>query len=255
MRTFKEHILENPSPLFIFALALVCLITGLSKGGFGGTTGALSTPILTLFVSAATASGLVLPILLLGDAFSMTAYWRKWDSGLLKRMLPAAALGIVGGALYLNFASAAMAKITLGVFCLAFVLFKLLEQKATVTGQYVAQAWHAPTAGFAAGGLSAVANAGGPPFSMFMLSQNLRPQDFVSTAALFFASVNLFKLPIYIWLGIFHPTVLVQYVWLMPLVPLGVWLGRKIVVRINRRAFEIVVLVSLFVTGVLLLIQ
>ena len=245
--------LENPTASFLVAIALTCLITGLSKGGFGGTIGALSTPILTLFVPASAASGIVLPILLLGDVFSVTTYWRKWDLSILKRMLPPAALGIVLGTLYLNFAPANLAKTMLGLFCFAFAVYKIAESRLSPAAAYHPQNWHAPVSGFAAGTLSAIANAGGPPFSIYMLLRRLLPADFVATAALFFAAINVMKMPGYIALGIFRPAVLLEFFWLLPLIPIGVWIGRKIVGRINRQLFETIVLISLVLTGLLLI--
>jgi uncharacterized membrane protein YfcA len=40
-------------PTVIFVAACVALLIGLSKGGFGGTLGALATPLLALAMPAA----------------------------------------------------------------------------------------------------------------------------------------------------------------------------------------------------------
>ena len=70
---------------FSFLLAgLGVLFIGLSKAGFGGGLGILTTPICVLAFSADLKSptfaiGVLLPLLCAGDAFSMYHYWGKWN--------------------------------------------------------------------------------------------------------------------------------------------------------------------------------
>src|SRR6187549_253372 len=87
----------------ILIAALGVLFIGLSKAGFGGGLGMLTTPLCVLAFGAggkqATfAIGVLLPLLCAGDAFSLWHYWRKWEARNLKYLLPGIGLGVVIGA-------------------------------------------------------------------------------------------------------------------------------------------------------------
>jgi uncharacterized membrane protein YfcA len=59
---------------FVATFALVAFLIGLSKGGLGGNTGALITPMVALVVPMEQAVGLLLPILMLADVFAIAAH-------------------------------------------------------------------------------------------------------------------------------------------------------------------------------------
>ncbi len=82
--------------------ALGVLFIGLSKAGFGGGLGILTTPICVLAFGAqlrkpAFAIGVILPLLCAGDAFSLYHYWGKWERKNLRFLLPGTIVGIVVG--------------------------------------------------------------------------------------------------------------------------------------------------------------
>ena len=58
--------------------AVAVLFIGLSKAGFGGGLGMLTTPLCVLAFGAKDAIGILLPLLCAGDAFSLYHYWGKW---------------------------------------------------------------------------------------------------------------------------------------------------------------------------------
>ena len=59
--------------------------------------------------------------------------------------------------------------------------------------------------GFASGFTSFISHAGAPPFQVYVMPQYLEPRIFAGTATIFFAAVNLFKLPGYFFLGQLSP--------------------------------------------------
>jgi hypothetical protein len=61
-------------PIFLpVVIALLGFLIGLTKGGFN-TLGALLTPILSLVLPVSTAVGVLLPMLVVGDAFAIYMY-------------------------------------------------------------------------------------------------------------------------------------------------------------------------------------
>src|ERR1043165_2521675 len=82
-------------------IAILGFMIGFSKGGFSGL-GALLTPILALVLPVASAVGVLLPMLMVGDVFAVSIYWNEWDLDLVKRMLPAGILGALVGTFLLT---------------------------------------------------------------------------------------------------------------------------------------------------------
>jgi uncharacterized protein len=77
--------------------ALVALIIGFSKGGLGGTLGALPTPLMALVMPADQVIGLILPVLMVTDVFAVASLWKRWDWQLIILLLPLLPLGVWGG--------------------------------------------------------------------------------------------------------------------------------------------------------------
>ena len=233
-------------------IALVGLIIGLVKGGIGGPiAGALILPMLSQTMSVPAAVGISLPLLMVGDAFAMRFYWREWDVALLKQMLPAAIVGIVMGTLLLVSLSDQVLRYVLGIFTLGMIAYKLLSDSLQSVA-YTPRPWHGYLAGWASGLTSALANLGGPPITTYLLLQKLQPVAFVGTLTLFFTVVNALKLPGFLLAEIIDLPQLLRIAWVMLIIPLGVWFGRRIIDRFPRVWFERFTMVLLFFAALLL---
>mgnify|MGYP001796325614 CR=1 FL=1 len=69
------------------------LFIGLSKAGFGGGLGMLTTPLCVFAFGPKSAIGILLPLLCAGDAFSLYHDWGKWERQNLKYLLPGVLVG------------------------------------------------------------------------------------------------------------------------------------------------------------------
>lgn len=234
-------------------VALVAFVIGLSKGGMGAILVVLVTPLLSQVMPVRNAISLALPLLLFADIFAIRLYWKQWDMRYIRQMLPIAALGVVIGSVLLWVLPDLTLRRVLGLFTLSFVVYRLLADRLQ-SAAYSPRAWHAYAAGGASGLGSALANTGAPPFTAYLLLQDMTPQVFAGTTTLFFAVVNLLKLPGVIVGGIFDINDLLQTLWVLPLIPLGVWLGRWMIQRIDKLAFERLLLVLLFAASLILLL-
>jgi hypothetical protein len=107
--------------------------------------------------------------------------------------------------------------------------------------------------GLLAGLTSAIANAGGPPMSAYLLLQKLEPVTFVATMTLFFTIVNLIKLPFFFANNVIDINLLLSIAWTIPLIPLGVWIGRWAIGRINRLWFERAMIVLVLAASLVLI--
>jgi uncharacterized membrane protein YfcA len=120
---------------------------------------------------------------------------------------------------------------------------------------YSPRPWHSYLAGFVAGVTSAIANVGGPPMSAFLLLQRLEPVVFVGTMTLFFTIVNLIKLPIFFQGNIIDMDLLLSVAWAVPLIPVGVWVGRWAIGKVNRVWFERAMMLLVLAASLLLIFK
>lgn len=223
------------------------LLMGMSKSGFGAGFGSLAVPLMALAISVPQAAAIMMPLLLVMDVLGIKAYARDFDKRLLKFLIPCGLVGTLIGTLIFKLISTQLVAGIVGVITLLFLLHKLLLAKAKIatTAPRWVNALLIATSGFT----SFVAHAGGPPFNMFMLAQRLTPVAFTATAAYFFFVINLSKWIPYAWLGLLDLRNFATSLVLMPLAPLGVWLGVRIARRIEPTLFYRLVYLGMLLTG------
>ena len=218
-------------------LAVVAvLFIGLSKAGFGGGLGMLTTPLCVLAFGPQTAIGILLPLLCAGDAFSLYHYWGKWDRRNLKYLLPGVVVGVVIGVQFIGRFSPRQLNIAIGTLAVLFVLFQFVKQRV-----FRAEGAFAPShavgipAGIGAGITSTFAHGAGPVVSLFLIPQQLPKEIYVGTTVLVFTWINWIKLPFFLANGLINAETFGQSLIFLPLIPVGVWVG----VWLNRRVSEV----------------
>jgi len=241
-------------PLFYAVAIPAVLLTGISKGGFGGALAGVGVPIMALAISPVQAAAILLPVLCLMDVVGVRVYLGKWDSANLKIMLPGALLGIGIGTLTFGMLSEDAIRVLIGAIALAFTLNAWFgfgsRQKPADRSVVKGTFWSAMS-----GWTSFLAHAGGPPVMVYMLPQRLEKTRYVATVSVFFLFVNAFKLVPYAWLGQFSAANLSTSLVLAPLVPLGVWLGLWLQNRVNTTWFYRISQACLLATGLQLIYQ
>jgi uncharacterized membrane protein YfcA len=232
-------------------IAILGFMIGLAKGGFGGL-GALLTPILALVLPVASAVGVLLPMLMVGDAFAVYLYWKEWDLNLVKHMLPAGLLGAIAGTFLLAWLSPDGLRIILGIFVLVLVAYRFISDRIQAI-RYEPRPWHSPAAGFLSGVASGMFNNGGPAFSSYLLLQKLQARPFIATSAVYFALLNLIKVPGFLYTGVLNLPLLFSLWWVFLFIPLGIWVARVTLTRVSPSAFEWIIIVLLIFSSLWLL--
>jgi uncharacterized protein len=239
----------------ILILALATLLIGLSKGGLGGPVPVtLIAPLLSQIMPVPQAIGITLPLLIFADIFALRLYWNKWDMRYIKLMLPLGLVGIVMGAWVLANLDDLSLRRLLGLFTLIAVIYKLVSSSLKSL-EYSPRDWHAYVVGWASGFGAAVANVGAPPFTAYMLLQKLDPVTFIGTTTLFFAVANIVKLPLYLQSNTVDLHQILSVAWTFPIIPVGVWLGRRAVNWFNPKYFEWLMVILLFIVSLVLLLS
>ena len=103
--------------------------------------------------------------------------------------------------------------------------------------------------GSIAGFTSMIAHAGGPPFQIYVMPQQLPRDIFVGTGVMFFAAVNLIKVAPYLALGQLSRENLMTSLVLFPLAIASTWAGVWLVRRVSGDRFYDIIYVLLLLLG------
>jgi uncharacterized membrane protein YfcA len=236
---------------FYAAAIPAVLLMGLSKSGFANGFGALATPLLALAVPIPEAAAIMLPLLLVMDAVGVQQLWKDHDRALLRLLLPAGLLGTVLGTVLFGVLSTRAVSVVVGALTLLFLLQRLCFPPRA--DRPPPPRWLGRILGVASGFTSFVAHAGSPPAQAYVLPLRLPPVTFTATMAIFFAAVNLSKWLPYWYLGLIDLKHLRTSLVLMPLAPIGVWLGIWLARRIDPTWFYRLAYVGMGLTALKLL--
>jgi uncharacterized protein len=215
---------------YLVAIPAVILF-GLSKGGFSGI-GTLGVPMMSLVASPVRAAAIVLPVLLVQDWLSVWAFRRDFSPRNLVILIPSSMIGVGVGWLVAARVSDDAVRLAIGVISIVFVLYMLIRDRL---GRAPVEKPGVPSGvvwGSLAGFTSFVSHSGAPPFQVYVMPQYLKPPVFAGTATMFFAAVNLLKVPPYFLLGQFNRDNLFVSAGLIPVAILstfaGVWVTRRV---------------------------
>ena len=211
---------------------------GIGKSGLAGMSH-VHVLIFAFLFGARDSTGVVLPMLLIGDVCAVSIFHRhaRWDY--VRRMLPPACVGVVIAAILMRALSEAAYKPIIGITILALTTLQVVR---LYQPQWFARVPHSPwfawTIGLIAGGATMLANAAGPIFTIYCLSVALPKFELVGTSAWFFFIINAFKVPFSIALGLIHGETLVLNAMLSPAILAGIFAGRWLTTRIPQRLFD-----------------
>lgn len=226
---------------------------GFGKGGFG-SIGMLGVPLMALAMSPVQAAAILLPILIVQDAVSVGIFWRKWDLRQVIRLAIGAVFGVVAGFLLAANVSPAMVELVVGAISVLFGLHRLWAERPGVQlAAAVFPRWVGLLAGAAAGFTSQISHAGAPPIQMYLMPQRQERDVFLGTTTLFFAILNLMKVPAYVALGQFTPTNLVLAAALLPVAILTTWLGAKLARSLHGRMLFTIIYILMIALGLKLM--
>lgn len=219
---------------YAFAIPAV-VVTGLAKGGIGGSVGILSVPIMSLAISPVTAAAIMLPILILMDVFGLLIYRQKFDAGVLRLFIPVATIGVVIGYFTASLVSDGMVRLLVGLMAGAFVLDYWFRPKVVAAAAPSRlKGW---ILGTICGFTSFVSHAGGPPFQLYAMPLKLEKTAYIGTSVVLFATINALKLIPYFLLGQFGAQNLSTSAVLLPLAPLSIFAGAWIIRYVNQEVF------------------
>lgn len=238
-------------PAFYAVAVPAVLLMGLAKSGFLMGFGSLATPLMALALPVPQAAAIMLPLLLVMDATGIRQLWAERDRELLWLLLPAGLIGTLVGTLLFGVLSGRAVATVVGALTLLFLAQQLLfppRKDAPPPPRAVGFAL-----GIAGGFTSFVAHAGSPPLAAYVLPLRLSPIRLTATMSVLFGAINLSKLIPYAALGLLDTRNLMTSAVLIPLAPLGVWLGVWATRRVDPGWFYRLAYTGMLLTGLKLL--
>lgn len=239
-------------PVYAWALLVVAaMVVGFSKTALPGI-GTLAIAIFAAIIPARQSTGALLVLLIVGDAFALWSYRQHANWRAIWRLTPAVIGGLVVGAVFLALADDSAVQRIIGAILLLVVSITVWRRWVSRTSSrsgITASVTYGSLGGFT----TMVANAGGPVMSMYFLAARFPIQEFLGTAAWFFAVINVTKLPFSIGLGLINSSTLALDFVLIPGVILGALAGRWVAARVRQGLFDAAVLLVTIVGAVYLL--
>jgi uncharacterized protein len=215
------------------------LLLGVSKTGMPGS-GIVAIPLFAAIIPAKASTGVVLPMLILGDLFAVAWYRRhaKWRH--LVRLIPWTMAGVLAGYFMMDRLSDAQLRPMIGVVILGMLALtreRGTRDADTRTDIPTSPAFAAST-GLLAGATTMMANAAGPVMTIYLLAKRLPKAEFMGTGAWFFFVMNIFKVPFSAHLGLINRESLMFNAILAPVIGAGAVVGFMLARRIPQKPFN-----------------
>ena len=236
-----------------WALAYTAIfLLGNSKAGLKGLS-IFNVTLLALAFGARDSTGILMPLLLVGDIFAVIYYNRHAQWKYIWQFLPWMVLGILIGTAV--GADLPEAQFKVGMVIVIFISLAALIYWDKRKGQKVPTHWtFASGVGIVAGITTMIGNLAGAFTNIFFLAMRLPKNEFVGTAAWLFLITNAFKLPfhIFIWKTINKESLLIDLK-LLPAIFFGMVLGVYLVRIINEKQYRRFVIVVTAIGAVAIL--
>lgn len=251
MQIFQGFTLLQDQWLWII---LAAFFIGFSKTGISSFM-MPAIPIVASVFGGKDSTGIILPMLIVGDIFALYYYNRHAEWKNIRKLLPWTLFGLILGVVigvYINdkqFKAFIAASV---LICLGILIY---TEKKGENLKIPQNTFFYGLTGMLCGFTSMIGNAAGPIFSVYLLAKGFKKNDFMGTAAWFFFIINLTKVPlqIFFWNNIPIKTVYLTGL-MIPAIAAGAFLGVVIIKKLNERLFHLVILGVTAIAAVRLLI-
>ena len=240
--------------LFQYVVAILCaFIFGISKAGIKGIA-IVAVPLMAIAFGGKASTGIVLPLLMMGDIFAVWYYNRHTQWKYLRQLLPWVFIGVIIGVYVGNELPEQIFKRFMGVV-IAISVLTLIWWDRRKGEDVPTNRWFAILMGLAVGFTTMVGNLAGAFANLFFLALRLPKNNFIGTTAWLFFIVNWFKVPFHIWVwGTITWESFQLNLWLLPGILVGLFVGVKLVKRIKEHWYRQLILWMTLLGALLLLL-
>jgi len=246
--------LSSLSGLDLIFIFLSAFLIGASKAGIKGF-GLLIVPLMASVFGAKSSTGIVLPMLIIGDVMAVIYYRRSVNWKYIKKLIPWALAGIVVGVVTGDLIDEGQFRWLLGGIIIAMLVI-LIYNDVKKTEKIPDNRIFSSVMGLIGGFTTMVGNAAGPVFSIYLLAMKLPKREFIGTGAVFFFIINLSKIPfhIFIWETINGKTLGTDLL-LSPLIIIGMISGIHLVKLFPEKLYRYFVIVMTSIAALVMLVS
>lgn len=235
-------------------ISIVAFFFGWSKAGVKGL-GVFLVTLMALTFGSKNSTGLVMPMLIIGDIFAIIYYRKYVEWKYIFVLLPSIIIGILLGTWVGKKMPEESFRTIMSIIIITSVaIMYYWEKRKTI---------HIPrsnffgyTMGLSAGFTTMIGNLAGAFSNIYFLVMRLPKNNFIGTAAYLYFIINLFKLPFHIfyWKTINQESIYLN-VKVVPFQILGLLTGVFIVGKINDTVFRKMILALTAAGAVFILLR
>ena len=237
--------METTTRIIVTAALLFLCAFMRSAVGFGDAL--LAIPLLGMIMSLSTASPVVALAGLTMSLSILVANRETVDVQSAWRLIVASLVGIPFGVFVLHAAPERVVKCVLGLVLVFYGVYNLI----TPRGPHLQHEKYAVPFGLLAGVLGGAYNTSGPPVVIYGTLRRWSPECFRATMQCYFLCTYLATIVAHGVARLLTPLVLELFLWALPGIGLGVYLGGKVHRMIPKPVFSRVLFSLLVVIGVL----
>ncbi len=239
-----------------WALYFFCaMLIGMSKTGIQNI-GTLAVPLFAFLFGAKYSTGIVLLLLCFADIIAVIYYRKSFLWSEVKKLLPAALIGLLVGLLLGNSIDDKTFKILIGACIIVGMCIMIwLERTAAETqARLTGNKWYSPIFGFILGFSTMIGNAAGPALSVYMLSKRLDKITFAATSAWFIMLLNFTKVPLQalVWHNLSWSGLLLNLL-AVPFILVGGLIGIRLVKILPEKQFRVLIMTLVIISALLLI--
>ncbi|MEK9614387.1 MAG: sulfite exporter TauE/SafE family protein [Flavobacteriaceae bacterium] len=241
--------------LIDFSIVASCaFLLGLAKSGIKGIAALIVTGF-ALVYGAKSSTGVLMPLLLVGDVFAIIYYKRhvqwKYIAQLMPWMIAGVLLGVVGGT-YISDQLFKYGMATIILFSVGMMYYWENKKDKRIPKHWT----FASSMGILAGFTTMVGNLAGAFSNIYFLAMRLPKNAFIGTAAWLFFIINAIKVPFHIWSWeTIQSTSVLKSLELVPFVLVGLISGVFLVKKIKNESYRKLILLFTAMGGVAMILN
>ncbi len=244
--------MEEISSLNFIIAAFCALLLGISKAGIKGIASLIVTG-LALVYGAKESTGILMPLLLVGDVFAIIYYKRHLQKKHLFKLLPWMIIGVligVAGGTYISERVFKYGMASIILFSVALMYYWENKKDKTVPSHWT----FGGSMGLLAGFTTMIGNLAGAFSNIYFLALRLPKNNFIGTAAWLFFLINAFKVPFHIWSWeTINKSSVIISLKLVPFVIIGLVMGVFLVQKIENEHYQKLILLFTAIGGIAIL--
>lgn len=234
-------------------VVLAAFLIGFSKTAINGMT-MLVIPILATIFGGKESTGIILPMLLVGDVFAVYYYNRHAEWNNIKKLLPWTYVGLGLGVIVGNYINDKQFKTVIAISIIICISILIYTERKGESLKVPKGAWFPALMGIGTGFTTMIGNAAGPIFSIYLLTMGFKKNNYMGTSSWTFLIINFSKVPlqVFMWKNIPLRTAVLGAC-MIPVITLGALLGAVVIKKLNEKIFRYSIIGMTIVVAVRLL--